>query len=208
MNTKDRIVECALQLFSKRGYSAVSVEEIAKNVGIKAPSLYKHFKGKQAILDAIVDEMNCRYIKTMHKLNISGSDALMDVSKLSIISNEQLTNIGKYLFSFFIHDEWIQQYRKLLVLEQFHNRDIAQHYTNQYFKDPLNYLESLFSSMMDNNQMHVYNAKIIAMHFYAPIKQLIDLCDSDAQFENEALVLLEQHLQQFNALYRVEEHQL
>lgn len=48
-DTKQRILEKSLELFSTKGYDAVSVGEIAKAVGIKAPSLYNHFPGKQAI---------------------------------------------------------------------------------------------------------------------------------------------------------------
>ena len=54
-DTKRRIIDKALELFSTRGYDSVSVGEIAKAVGIKAPSLYNHFSGKQAIFDAIVE---------------------------------------------------------------------------------------------------------------------------------------------------------
>ena len=39
-NTKERILLEALKLFSNEGYEAVSVEQIAAAVGIKAPSLY------------------------------------------------------------------------------------------------------------------------------------------------------------------------
>lgn len=48
-DTKQRILEKSLELFSAKGYDAVSVGEIAKAVGIKAPSLYNHFPSKQAI---------------------------------------------------------------------------------------------------------------------------------------------------------------
>ena len=47
MNTKQKILLESLRLFSQRGYDAVSVEQIAAAVGIKAPSLYKHYKSKQ-----------------------------------------------------------------------------------------------------------------------------------------------------------------
>lgn len=42
MNTKKRILDEALTLFSEKGYASVFVADIAKAVGIKAPSLYKH----------------------------------------------------------------------------------------------------------------------------------------------------------------------
>ena len=55
MNTKQKILAEALSLFSEKGYSAVYVGEIAEAVGIKAPSLYKHYKSKQDIFNSCVE---------------------------------------------------------------------------------------------------------------------------------------------------------
>ena len=52
MDTRHRIIDEALTLFSEKGYANVFVADIAERVGIKAPSLYKHYKSKQAIFDA------------------------------------------------------------------------------------------------------------------------------------------------------------
>ena len=57
-DTKRRILTEALKLFSTNGYEAVSVEQIARAVGIKAPSLYKHYKSKRDIFDNIIVSMN------------------------------------------------------------------------------------------------------------------------------------------------------
>ena len=54
MSTKDRILEEALTLFAENGYDGTGVEQIAEKVGIKAPSLYKHFKGKEDIMTALM----------------------------------------------------------------------------------------------------------------------------------------------------------
>ena len=61
VTTKDKILEAALTLFSENGYDGTSVEEIAKSVGIKAPSLYKHYRGKGDILNALIDTAETRY---------------------------------------------------------------------------------------------------------------------------------------------------
>ena len=45
--TKQRILSEALKLFASKGYEAVSVAQIAGAVGIKAPSLYKHYDSKR-----------------------------------------------------------------------------------------------------------------------------------------------------------------
>ena len=58
--TKQRILTEAVILFSKEGYEAVSVDQIAKAVGIKAPSLYKHYKNKRDIFDSILRIMEQR----------------------------------------------------------------------------------------------------------------------------------------------------
>lgn len=80
MDTKHRILDEALTLFAQKGYANVYVGEIAEKVGIKAPSLYKHYKNKQAIFDAIIDEMNKRYEKQAGVLNISGMNPSADAS--------------------------------------------------------------------------------------------------------------------------------
>ena len=59
MTTKERILEEALGLFSQNGYDGTSMEQIAELVGIKAPSLYKHFKGKGDIFNTLLDVPHC-----------------------------------------------------------------------------------------------------------------------------------------------------
>jgi len=54
-NTKERIFEAAVELFSKQGYHGTSIRELAKAVGIKESSLYNHYSGKSSILDAILN---------------------------------------------------------------------------------------------------------------------------------------------------------
>lgn len=54
--------------------------EIAEKVGIKAPSLYKHYKNKQAIFEAIIDEMNSRYAEQAGAFSISGMNPSEDAA--------------------------------------------------------------------------------------------------------------------------------
>ncbi|MBP3295945.1 MAG: TetR/AcrR family transcriptional regulator, partial [Lachnospiraceae bacterium] len=61
MSTKEKILDAALTLFAENGYDGTSVEQIVNVVGIKAPSLYKHYKGKEDILNALIDSADERY---------------------------------------------------------------------------------------------------------------------------------------------------
>ena len=53
--TKEKIFDVSLDLFSQKGFDAVSVREIAREVGIRESSIYNHYKSKEAILDAIME---------------------------------------------------------------------------------------------------------------------------------------------------------
>lgn len=53
---KDQIIAAASELFRGHGYHRVSVTQIAAAVGITAPALYRHFKNKQALLEAVVQD--------------------------------------------------------------------------------------------------------------------------------------------------------
>ena len=54
-NTRDEILNVALDLFSVNGYEATSISQIADAVGIRKASLYSHFGSKQEILDNVVE---------------------------------------------------------------------------------------------------------------------------------------------------------
>ena len=57
-DTKERILETALELFAQSGYLGTSMNDIAKQLGITKAALYKHYTGKREILDSIVERMN------------------------------------------------------------------------------------------------------------------------------------------------------
>ena len=56
-NTKERILLCALELFSKDGFEAVSVSDIAKQAGLTKGALYRHYENKRDIFNSILLRM-------------------------------------------------------------------------------------------------------------------------------------------------------
>mgnify|MGYP002715502800 CR=1 FL=1 len=201
MTTKQRILNEALTLFSKKGYSAVYVGEIAEAVGIKAPSLYKHFKSKQDIFNKILEILTQDYNKQAAELKLNGSNADKDAEFFSVISEDELVKIGKELFLYMLHDDKVRKLRKMLTLEQFHHSELSQLYSKQYLDDPLSYQSTLFSLMLANSNLKGESPDIMALHFYAPIYLMLTLCDREPIREKEALHLIERHIRQFNKIY-------
>ncbi len=207
MNTKTRILDAALTLFSEKGYHSVSVAEIADVVGIKAPSLYKHYKSKRDIFDGILSEMQIRYEKQTSTLQMNGNNPTTDAGIFSSVSEDTLIQMGIGLFTYFLHDDYVCRFRKMLTIEQFHDAELAALYTKQYTDDPLSYQSQIFSMLGACGLFRTADADVMALHFYAPLYLLLTLCDRDPEREPEALRLLEEHIKQFNQIYKKENAQ-
>ena len=97
-DTKQKILDKALELFSTQGYDSVSVGEIAKAVGIKAPSLYNHFPSKQAIFDAIVESTAAQYEADTDKIDIHVQNAKQDIPVFTEITADALFEKVRQIF--------------------------------------------------------------------------------------------------------------
>ena len=54
MDNREKILNCALELFHARGYDAVGVQEIAETAGVTKPTLYYYFGNKRGLLEALL----------------------------------------------------------------------------------------------------------------------------------------------------------
>ena len=109
-DTKRRILEKALELFSTRGYDSVSVGEIAQAVGIKAPSLYNHFPGKRAIFDAIVEATAAQYERDTDRIDIHVQNAERDIPVFAEITADGLFEKVRQIFDYSLHNETIRRF--------------------------------------------------------------------------------------------------
>ena len=201
MDTKHRILDEALTLFSEKGYANVYVSDIAERVGIKAPSLYKHYRNKRAIFDAIIDEMNHRFEQQAQALSISGTDPTADAEVYKNMDEEHLIKLGNDLFRYYLHDNYTKRFRKMLTLEQFQDQELARVYSQQYFDMPLSYQGMLLGLMVSQGLLVTGNVPIMTLQFYAPIYMLLTVCDREPSREQETMELLEGHIRQFDQLY-------
>ena len=201
MDTKHKILDEALTLFSEKGFANVFVNEIAERVGIKGPSLYKHYKSKQAIFDAIIDEMNHRFEQQAQALTIDGTDPAADAEVYKNMDEDHLVKLGTDLFKYYLHDSYTRRFRKMLTIEQFQDKDLARVYSQQYFDMPLSYQGMLLGLLVSQGLLVTDNIPIMTIHFYAPIYMLLTVCDREPEREQEALKLMEEHIRQFDKLY-------
>ena len=202
--TKKKILDISLDLFSQYGYSSVSMELIAEAVGIKAPSVYKHYKGKQDIFDSIFTLMDERYRQQIEKMQMHIDDADKDLGIFENITEEYLQEKVIELVQFSLHDEYNCKFRKLLTTHQFSDSKIADIYTERYVDNLLDYHKKLFDVLIKKGVLISGDVDSMAMQYVAPVYTLIGVCDRNPDSEEECIERLKRHIHQFNEVYRVD----
>lgn len=196
-DTKQRILKCALKLFSEHGFESVSVEQIANAVGIKAPSLYNHYKSKQAIFDAILESSAARYDTFTGNLSLHMESAASDAPAFEHISADFLAETVKKIFLYSIHDKTVSQTRKMMTIEQFRNSEIAETYTKRYVERIVAYHSDIFRPLMQHGEIKAEKPDALALLYVAPVITLIGICDRNPERENECLEKLDAHIKLF-----------
>lgn len=198
MNTKEKILSVALTLFSTKGYKAVSVRHIASDVGIKASSLYNHFENKQEILDELIKK-NTKYIEDFLK-DAMDLDSLIVSRKHNRKKQCDIDFIDTTLkiVKFFIENDNVIKFRKLLTIEQFNNPTLSALYKKIFISDILEYESKLFSYLMDKNLLIRNDPYILALQFFSPIFLLLY---NDDKVTLDDYSTVEKHIFQFKDIY-------
>lgn len=196
--TKDRILDSALTLFSERGYDGVGVDLIAENAGIKGPSLYKHFKGKEDILDSLIEKVESYYQDNF--------GSVLSPGKIPG-SMDELITLSLKRIEFTLHDPMIKKVRRMLTMEQFRNHRIALLTTKYNIDSVQGIYHKLFQAMMDNGIMRKTDPALLAMSFAAPVSLLIQMCDREPEREQEAMERAKEYFRYFADEYDVKTKQ-
>ena len=203
-DTKQRILEKSLELFSTKGYDSVSVGEIAKAVGIKAPSLYNHFPSKQAIFDAILETTSEHYQKDTAEISVHVQDSQMDIPVFSHISEELLVEKVRQIFLYSLHDKTISQFRRMMTLEQFRSPELAALFSERYMDRMISYHAGIFRSLIAGGEIRDEDPDTLAWMYVSPVITLLGVCDRQPEREAESLAKLDAHVKLFFRTFNIE----
>lgn len=196
-NTKQEILDAALDLFSVKGFEATSLSMLAEAVGIRKASLYSHFENKQAILDALVDQVLTQYRE--HSIfSRAGREA-------PALTPDAAAQMIQGQIRYILHDPTISRARKMLVIEQFQNPELAKLLTKQNYTDVLEYFTGMIASLIRQNVLSGSDPGLMAAQLCLPISVWINLCDREPEREAEVMELVRRHIEQFFRLYQPKE---
>ncbi len=190
-DTKQRILQEALKLFSQSGYKGTSMNDIASQLNVTKAALYKHYKSKQEILDSIVEKMNELDRERAREYDMPDG-TFEDVAEYKHIAIEKIKQFTKVQFLHWMEDEFCCRFRKMLTLEQYRDPEMAQLYQTYLADGPLSYMEEIFAGIMSDKE----KARQAALDFYGPIFLLYSIYDG-AEDKKQVVKMVEQHVEKF-----------
>jgi len=111
MSKKENILQAALELFAKEGFHPTSTSKVAKKAGVSEGLIFRHFKNKTGLLEAILKEGE-------EKAKLLFSDIIFESNPQKII--EKTIDLGrKFMASKEISDFWKLQYKIKWEVEQY-----------------------------------------------------------------------------------------
>ena len=166
MTRKEEIIHATLELAAENGMKGVSMSQIADKVGIKAPSLYNHFRSK----DEIIREMY-RFLREQALAGSKGDTA--DYSKLMDRSAEEilLSSISAYMG--IVSDRNMLRFFKVLYSER-STDPIAASIIVEETERMIQSSKNLFYALAVHGKINDQNIDVAAMTFSLTIHSLID----------------------------------
>ena len=200
MTTKQKIQKEAMTLFAEKGYGAVYVGDIAKAVGIKTPSLYKHYRSKQDIFDSCVEVFFERMEQVRNELQLP--DTPEAEASYQTVTTEKLTDFATALFLFYLKDEVAAKFRKMLMIERYHNPELNRLFEELFINGAIDHEEKIFSDLIDAQIVKEEDPHILALRFYSPIFYLLQKYDMRPDEEETAKQELASMVQEFCRTYQ------
>ena len=201
-NTREEILEAALDLFAVNGYEATSISQLADAVGIRKASLYSHFANKQDILDTVVETVLKGYADHSIFVRADWDDPEFTKDKTGMTA-EDVAQLIQGQMRYILHDPHISKGRKMLMIEQFRNAELAELQTKQNYRDVLNYFMGMMRFLIREGILKDEDSEIMAAQFSSPITVWINLCDREPEKAEEAMKRVEAFSRHFIATYGV-----
>lgn len=161
-NTREIIMQKALELFAIKGYAAVSMRDIAAAVGIRASSIYHHFSGKQEIFDGLIQKAN----DVKERLQVIFLNAL---SKTEAVGEEAFIQAGLFFLAGYLQNLQVEPLLKILERERFHNEAAERAWQELFIFAPLEHEENVFRVLKERGEIVDEDVESLAAEYQAAI---------------------------------------
>ena len=191
-DTKERILAAALEMFSQKGYAGTNIRELSASLGLVKSGVYKHYESKEAIWNALLDQMIAYYAE-----HFGSAEHLPSVPD----SLEEFVQMTMHMVNITVHDEKIIMTRKVLTLEQYRDARACELATKHFLTGLTEMFTHIFTGMMDKGLLRKDDPEMLAFAYATPISALIHLCDREPEKTEDAIRKIEAFSRHFIATY-------
>jgi len=153
--TREKILEAAIDLFAEQGYDGTSMRDIARAVGIRESAIYKHYAGKDAILQMIFAYAEAHiYAPLPLAQNATGPDQ-------SSIFRDMLEGLPKIIMS----DPTLIKITRIMLTQMHHDSKVNKYVQDMYGERAHMYTEALFKKQMEEGKIRPCDTRALSMIF-------------------------------------------
>ena len=187
--TRESILMAALRLFSRNGYEGTSMRDIAGEVGISQGAIYKHFAGKDALLEAIctcMEEDDATYaeaagVPVEDPLTCDDSSLSQQSSDGGLASDENAASLFAAfraftldMFSYWATDPIAAPFRRMIEIDRFRTPRMEQLHRQYLGAGPLSYTRGCLMSMGMDDAV----AQRQGLRIWAAFRLLLEMIDT------------------------------
>ena len=170
-DTRERILQTALELFARDGYEAVSVSAIAGALGMTKGALYRHYASKRDIFSSILRRMEEQDARRAGEYRMPEGSLLEMEEAYRSASIKSICAYAKAQLRYWTEDPFAACFRKMLTLEQYRDPEMRRLYQQYLGSGPLGYMTDLFSAL------GLAEPEQAALRFYGPMYLLYGVYD-------------------------------
>jgi AcrR family transcriptional regulator len=156
-HTKEKIFEAASELFAKQGYDRTSIRQIAKSVGLTESAVYRHYPGKEAILEAIFAYAESYIFTPLPIEQNQGEYAGESIFKGLLLPLPEIIKAAPI----------VTRIARIMYSEMYHNSKIHDYFRQAYVIKADDYLEALFKKQIELGKIRSCDPRSLARIFNA-----------------------------------------
>jgi len=164
-NTRENIIDAAIELFSEKGFSEASIRDITGRIGLRESAVYTHFANKSE-LNGIILEMFTKEVSMEAYTHDNISSHITELGPKLFLQ----TRLLKLRDS--LSPRTIKVWR-IMHIEQFRNKEVRNFYMEEILNRPVAFYEKVFESMLEKGLIKPYDARILATEYYYTIVAIL-----------------------------------
>lgn len=165
MDKKEKILDVTDALFADKGYN-VSMSDIAKEVGIKVPSIYSHYSGKDEIILLVIE----REINRFYSFLLEEMKNMKEVN-----CEEKLKKLYYLILNYYKQENRLRFWRGISLIQNTELKMQCGNLVREKEKEVSDELHQIFTEGMKNNRIEGIDAQSMVSFYFVLVRGVMDM---------------------------------